>query len=397
MGKRLQAMKLLVYLLRAVLGGFYSLFKILPVKDKITMISRESNSKPIDFALIEEEILRRKDNVQLVFLCKTIDSGLFAKLRYGFYLIQSLYHIATSKVCIVDTYCIPISILKHRAELLVVQLWHSLGAIKKFGYQALDTFEGHSSTVAKNLNMHQNYSYVTCASEATRKFYSEAFRVPESRIRVDGMPRIDYIIGDETSNRRCREKVYRQHPQLREKQNILYVPTFRKDTAVPMAPLLEHINPEKYNLIIKLHPLDSTDIAHGFAVLTKVRTFDLLKVSDYVITDYSAASIEASLLDKPVLFYLYDVADYQKKRGLNVDLFQEMPGCTFTEFEELMAVIESGRYPYEALRAFRDKYVETADTNNTRRIVNHIYSTVGWSVLETEDPAQMQTYRDELC
>ena len=39
---------------------------------------------------------------------------------------------------------------------------------------------------------------------------------------------------------------------------------------------------------------------------SKFSTLDMIKVCDYVITDYSAVCIEASLLNKPVYFYLYD-------------------------------------------------------------------------------------------
>ena len=41
-----------------------------------------------------------------------------------------MYHLATSRACIVDTYIIPVSILKHRDELIIIQIWHALGAIK---------------------------------------------------------------------------------------------------------------------------------------------------------------------------------------------------------------------------------------------------------------------------
>ena len=52
----------------------------------------------------------------------------------------------------------------------------------------------------------------------------------------------------------------------------------------------------------------------------KYNTFDLLRIADYIITDYSAVAFEASILNKPIYFYVYDIEDYKKTRGLNIDL-----------------------------------------------------------------------------
>ena len=43
-----------------------------------------------------------------------------------------------------------------------------------------------------------------------------------------------------------------------------------------------------------------------------------------------------------------------------------------TSFDEIMKIINSGEYNYEELRKFREKYVETFDTDNTKRIADYI-------------------------
>ena len=43
----------------------------------------------------------------------------------------------------------------------------------------------------------------------------------------------------------------------------------------------------------------------------------LMVMADVIISDYSSLPIEASLLNKPTLFYNYDEEDYEKVRGLN--------------------------------------------------------------------------------
>ena len=44
---------------------------------------------------------------------------------------------------------------------------------------------------------------------------------------------------------------------------------------------------------------------------------ELMIMADIIISDYSSLPIEASLLDKPTLFYVYDEEKYDKIRGLN--------------------------------------------------------------------------------
>ena len=98
----------------------------------------------------------------------------------------------------------------------------------------------------------------------------------------------------------------------------------------------------------------------------------MLKIADYVITDYSAASFEAAAINKKIFFYLYDIKEYERVRGLNINLKQEMPNETFNEINEIAERIEKNLYNEEELENFRKKYIETLDTKNTERIVNYL-------------------------
>ena len=57
---------------------------------------------------------------------------------------------------------------------------------------------------------------------------------------------------------------------------------------------------------------------------------------------------------------------------MNIDLETEMKDCTRISFDEIMKLINSEEYNFEELRKFREKYVETFDTDNTKRIANYI-------------------------
>ena len=148
------------------LNVIFFFMKCLPVQNKITYISRQMDTTPVDFEMVKEQMIQDHPEYKHVILAKMIHHGLFSKIGYIFHMFRQMYHIATSKAVILDTYCIPISILKQRDSLVVIQMWHALGAFKKFGYSILDKQEGSSSKMAKLMSMHRHYTYVLTSSVA---------------------------------------------------------------------------------------------------------------------------------------------------------------------------------------------------------------------------------------
>lgn len=154
---------------------------------------------------------------------------------------------------------------------------------------------------------------------------------------------------------------------LKEKINILYVPTFRKGKKIRINKIVEGFDTEKYNLIIKLHPLDKKEYKYkekeGIIYDEKFTSYDLLEVADRIITDYSSLAIETSLLNKPIYFYAYDIKEYQEDPGLNFDFKKEKIGKYLaTKSKKLLKLLEED-YDYSVLENFRNKYI-TVNTNN---------------------------------
>lgn len=354
---------------KGILNLLYAVMKLFPQRRKVVFLSRQSDRIPLDFALLYEELMARDNPPQTVLLCKTVGKGLLGKLRYAGHLLYAMAQLATATVAVVDTYCIPVSILKQRDSLSVLQIWHALGAVKKFGRQIIGKGEGSSAQIADWMEMHKNYSSVYTASSATKKFYAEAFGVPEEIVVVRGMPRVDYIQKEEPEMER---RFYTVHPQLKERRIVLYLPTFRKGAHLDIQHLVEAIDHERYQLLIKLHPLDHEPVEARFLADSSFSSYELMKIADYIITDYSAISIEASLLQKPVYFYVYDILEYQDNRGLNINLYEEMSACISTKAWEIAQKIEEEPYDYEALMRFRNRYVETWAQNNTTQIADDI-------------------------
>lgn len=136
-----------------------------------------------------------------------IPESLPGKIAYCFSIIGDMYYLATSKVAIIDTYSITVSCLKHKKSLKVIQMWHALGALKKFGLQSVGTKEGRDEKISRAMCMHKNYDYVLAPSKKTAKFYMEAFGCDNSKIKICSLPRVDDILTDNGCASRFLQKI----------------------------------------------------------------------------------------------------------------------------------------------------------------------------------------------
>lgn len=382
---RTQVIRIGICVGKVFLNFIYFFIKLIPSQNKVTMLSRQSDRSNIDFDYIREEILSRNNNIKVETLCRIIRSDPKERLKYCFYIFKCMYHIATSKVCVLDGYSIPISILKHKKNLEIIQIWHASGAIKKFGYQSLNKKEGRGIGIAKIMQMHKNYSHVIAPSDTTAKFYEEAFGTKKEKIVLNGLPRLDYILDKGQANI-LTKKFYKDYPKYKNKKIILYVPTFRKElnNGKYVKDLVNNIDFSKFALIIKPHPLDKNKYIFKYTVNKKYSTYDLLKIADYIITDYSAVAFEASILDKPLYFYVYDIDEYIKVRGLNVDLFSEMSDSTSKNIKDIIKNIENNNYNFKELEKFKTKYMGKDYYNNTKKLVDFIFKYLDRDVKDEE-------------
>jgi CDP-ribitol ribitolphosphotransferase len=359
-----------------LLNIIYFFIKLFPTKNRFVYISRQSNDPSIDFLLIKEEIDKRNQGIESVFLCRTLDGGyqssLVNKMKYAFHMFVQMYYIATSKIVILDTYCIVISLLKHKKNLKIVQIWHSIGTMKKFGYQILDMSEGTNGTLARLMKMHENYDYVLCAGEGYRKYLAEGFGCDESIVKIYPLPRVD-LLTSESNRENTRNKIFNKYPHLKDKPNIVYVPTFRKNEdefkkAVDY--ILENLD-DCYNFIIKAHPLSKLEInKNNVYTCEEFSSTDMLFVADYVISDYSCIIYEAAILNLPIYFYNFDFDEYVGKRGLNIDYEKDLPGVKSKDFNVIMSAIKK-EYDFDELEVFRNKYIKQTD-HATKDIVDFL-------------------------
>ena len=359
---------------------FYAVAKLAPARDRVVFVSRQSNEIPMDFQLVIDEIAAQKLPISVKTICTKVYTGdsLLRKglsyLRYAASNFYQAHHIARAKIVVIDSYCMPVSTLKHKDELTVVQFWHSMGSMKEFGYSILDNVEGRSRKVADTLKMHRNYDYIFASSEVYVDRLARGFDADPSTIKIFPLPRYD-LLKSAAYSAQVRQEIFTQHPDLNNgKKTIVYCPTFRKHEegmSAAVDQMIQQIDLDRFNLVVKLHVLSSIEIADPRVhTLREYPSFDALFIADYVISDYSCIIYEAALLDKALLFYCFDLDEYVANRGVNVDL-DELPGPVRKDFAELNRELEADNFDLAAVSRFADKYVEPTD-NATADIVSFL-------------------------
>ena len=139
----------------------------------------------------------------------------------------------------------------------------------------------------------------------------------------------------------------------------------------------EFNNEDGYALIVKAHPLSKMHLDEKYTAKGNFTTFELMKIADVIITDYSACAYEASLLMKPLYFFVPDFDEYVKDRGLNVDVRKELPGAVFYDAESLSDAVRSEHYDFNELYSFKNKYIKLTDEKATTLLASFIVKLLG--------------------
>lgn len=357
--------KLIVILIKILITGaniLFALFKLLSVKKKITFISRQANSKSEDLELLESALCEKAPGVELVFLCKKIGPGIGGKIAYCFHMLAQMYHIATSQVVVLDSYCICVSVLKQRESLVVIQMWHALGSLKKFGLSIVGDGEGSDKGIADAFAMHKNYTYVLTSGKACLKNFAEAFGYDEEHMVVMSLPRVDKLTEADLRTEVC-ERIYDEYPDFGSKKVVVYAPTFRKgkDISAEISALAKCFDKDEYVFILKKHPLMSVEsIDDGFTgvIDEKFTTIEMMYAADYVVCDYSAVVYEAAVMGKPLFFYTFDYESYGVDRDFYIDYMSEMPGVISGDAEVIAEAVKNGDYDLDRVREFGRRCVE---------------------------------------
>ena len=369
---------LVIYIMRFGLNIVYFFMKFKKTDDrKVLFLSRQSDDLTEDFRMVIDELKKRDPEIKTKAICSRLEGESSGGLmRFAADTLRSMSDLADSKVAILDAYWPAVSILHHKPGLRVIQMWHAMGKIKQSGYQTLGRESGRSESTARLMKMHRGYDYIIAGGKAWNPFYMASFDCREEQLRNYGLPRIDRLISERDSNR---EKFFRAYPELEGKEIILYAPTFRRGYDFDWESLVNEFirNKEGRALILKAHPgqnLVLTDDmkANGILDCPDFSSVDILPSADYMITDYSAIAVEAAVLRIRTLYYVPDFDEYRSKNGMNINLYEEMPGMVSGDASEIMSIIVNGSYDTEALDRYCERFLPEEPGTSTSKIAELI-------------------------
>src|SRR5699024_2744667 len=97
-----------------------------------------------------------------------------------------------------------------------------------------------------------------------------------------------------------------------------------------------------------------------------------------LITEYSSVFFDYANLERPMIFYVYDIEDYRDKlRGFYFDFEQEAPGPLVMSTEEIIEHVkkidEEGFVPNETISKFYKKFCYLENGDSSERVVNKIF------------------------
>lgn len=362
---------------RILLAAAYAPLKLLPARRKVVMISREHPRVPEDFIDLRQAILARDPATRVVTLVRMVPPGVVRKIGYGLHLVHQLYHVATARVLIVDTYAIVASTLRHKTSLTVVQMWHALGAFKKFGLSILDQPEGRDARLAATMRMHAGYDIVLASAERCRVPYAEAFGTDLDRVVVAPLPRVDRL-READRRARTRARILAAHPHLVGRSVAVFAPTFRLDGTVTadVTHLCERLEAVGVHTVVKLHPLMHAGFSADIDTAPGFSTQELLTVADVFITDYSSAIYEAALVDVPSYFYAPDLDDYLASRDFYLDYRTDLPGPIVRTVDDLVAAVAAGASTAADAAAFAAAWIEVPGSTTPNPCADRIAAMV---------------------
>ena len=350
---------------------------------KAVIVENHNDTLSDNFILIEEELKNRGFEVSIHYLM-VATSGWGSIIKKSLRLISD---IGDAALVFLDDSNSLFGSFDVRAETQIVQLWHACGAFKKWGFSVADKEFGDDRKALLKYNGHRNYSLVPVSGEEVCWAYREAFGLPENSpvVKPLGVSRTDMFF-DETNKKMARKRIDALPIDTKDKKIIAYLPTFRGSIAKAAMP--KAFDPaelidmkDDIVVLVKNHPfvkkkMEISEECAAFCrdVSRELSVEDLLFCADVMITDYSSVLFEYSLMDKPMIFFAFDIDEFDLSRGFFYDYSDFVPGEIVTDMQKLKSEIKRclNETDHERLAAFRAKYMSGCDGHATKRILSEL-------------------------
>lgn len=299
--------------------------------------------------------------------------------EYAYYkTLKSLYFIATSKYWIRSESLG--NIIKKKKNQVYIQAWHGHGALKKMGYDV------HNDTNRPPVEHVKDWDYFISSDPLDEQVIISSTGYNKKTVML-GAACTDEIL--KLSKDTDKINMIKQKLGIAEKdfnkKIIFYAPTFRdsdlnkKNLQLPISCLSKI---KDTIILIRLHPLikelidDSIFKDNIINACTYPDASEILAIADVLISDYSSIIYEYAVLNRPIIFYDYDLELYLKERGLYLDPQKDLPGPVIYDEEALYLALQNTESLMDEyknkLEEFNKKYNYLNDGQVSKRFVQKL-------------------------
>lgn len=387
---------------KVVFSAIKSLYGILryPVKideNTILFISFLGKGYLCNPKYIHLEMLKDDDfkDAKFVWAVKDTSQKIDGAITVKYNSPRYFYYLAKSKIWIVN--CKLPEYIKKKSEQVYIQTWHGT-PLKRLAHdiQVKENTTFYRSKMSRNEMTRsydvdvEKYDYIISPNSFTSEKYESAFRVPKDKIKEYGYARNDYLVNlDNNEISRIKDK----YKIPKNKQVLLFCPTWRDNSFNENGYIFElecdffkwkEKLKDKYIVLFKPHYLISNKFTNKgledflYCIDENVDINELYAISDLLVTDYSSVFFDYSILNRPILFYMYDLEDYRDNlRGFYLDIYSELPGPIIENEDILLDTIRNEDfYDEDKITSFRKRFHHAENGTAAKEVLNNLVKPV---------------------
>lgn len=369
------------FLKGSIFRGITFVNKLLPKDDNIILLYMGNKGLGFNLSVLYEYLLENKYNKKYRIICSVESKKYFGRTEKN---VKYVDHFGGLKWFLKTTHVfytagqLPI---KPSKDQIVIHMNHGTSDLKAMG-------------ALTNINNGDEFffTYLLVPSKDYKPIIARAYQCPEDNIKICGEPMTDILFSSDNYS----------YDLGGFNKTILWLPTFRQsdylsydDSQESLLPMFE---PEEYDelnsmlevlniqLIVKIHPAQNCDsvdrnqyshlrimtnddfVAKGFDL------YRLMKQVDGLIGDYSSASLQYLLVDRPNAFVVPDFDEYKKRRGFCFENpLNYMPGPIIKEKKQLYDFLSDMANDIDNFKLDRERVrnlvFQYQDGNNTERVL----------------------------
>ncbi|WLV24933.1 CDP-glycerol glycerophosphotransferase family protein [Aciduricibacillus chroicocephali] len=232
--------------------------------------------------------------------------------------------------------------------------------------------------------------YFNCASQHEKDIKQFEWKIPEQKLTITGMPRFDRFATNIPAKKVKRilmmmtwrewlldldEAAFMENSYFQQTQKLVSNPQIR-----------QLIRDGELEIICALHPFMKRFESHfrglakdepniKFFSFNEISIQDEVILADMLLTDYTSVSWDFLYMNKPIIFFTFDLDEFVAKRGTYMDLNKDLYGYkadTIEEVQEILRHITAEGATTNPWYPIANKYIAYFDKHHCQRLADTI-------------------------